>query len=466
MRDRLADHHRASLVVTVCCALAACTPLVGMTAPPRDAAVPDATMPDAATPDRPDAGDAAPACPAGAWAPGSIDVARSSAGLREPGLAGFVLYGAIAGDGGSIYAFGNIVDCVAPGSRADAAVVRLTSDGRLDPTFGDGGRVCVDWPGARPVPYDTMQGLARDPRGRLVAVGYSQRTADTGLGLVLRLDADGRLDEGFGPGGVRYVGGARGAALYDAVAEADGVVLAGGQNHAFATGLYGLALRLRDDGTPDPAFQGGALRVDEEAAVYSAIEPVAGGYALAGWSRLDRAARVLRLDRAGAMVAGFGDGGVARHTGPALLARGLVVAPDGGYVVGGARDGTSPPFGLGLQRFDRDGRPDERFGDRGTLAGASEWDVGFLLRPVMAASCGGRIVVGAHDDGALAVVRVLPGGALDPGFGVGGVRHLGPVGAMRAVLVDPRDGEITAVAVPAGGGGPEGHIVALWRLRP
>ncbi len=447
-------------------AAARCTSLVGMGA--SDAG--DAARLEVAADG--DAADVASSCPPGAGAmAGTIDEARSQQAPRDPRLPRFVMEGATPGEGGSVYVFGYMRGCVTAASAPDAVVARLDADGRVDPTFGVQGRVCLHRADATGDLDSAFYALARDPRGGVVVAGLQHRLDRVPSGLVLRLDANGRPDPSFGRDGVReYFAsgeGHGGTVFYDVAVDSRGIVLAGGDNHPFTQNTYGLVLRVRDDGTPDPAFNGGAAFIDLTTEVFSALAVVDGGYAVAGSSRVTRRARVVRLDAGGTPVPSFGDRGTATSNGRGVLVRGLVVAPDGGFVVGGPLvDPGDLPWRLALQRFDRDGRQDETFGQQGTYVGTQVWDPGYLRRPVMTAQCDGSIVVASHGSTDMELTRVAPSGRLDTHFGESGVADLGTLGLLRAAFVDPADGTITVVGVRNDRDWEMGYRVGLWRVRP
>lgn len=413
----------------------------------------------------------APSCPPGSGdLAGTIDEARSQQAPRDPRLPRFILEGATPGEGGAIYVYGYMNGCTERTGNSDAVVARVYADGRLDPGFGGEGKVCVHREDATGSLGSSIYALTRDPVGRVVAVGIVQGRDRAASGLVLRFDASGRPDRSFGRDGVleHFVMGEGhgGTAFYDVVVDERGIVLVGGDNHAFTPNSYGFVLRLLDDGTPDPTFHGGAAWVDATAEVFSAVAVVDGGYAIAGHDRVGRRARVARLDVNGDLVPTFGVGGTATFEGRGIFVRGLVADHGGGFVVGGAPSGLNDvPFGLALQRFDRDGRPDLSFGRRGTYVGTQAWDIGYLRRPVMTSQCDGSIVVAAHGARDMQLTRVSPAGALDTSFGESGVTHLGPLGDLRAAFVDA-DGTITAVGVRHAPDNADGGVVALWRVHP
>lgn len=161
------------------------------------------------------------------------------------------------------YADAQAVDLDAEGRAVTAgmlggsfALARFTADGRADPSFGDGGLVTTaigSFAWARDV------AVQRD--GRILAAGQAGRVAGELAAdvAVTRYLPSGALDRTWGgdgtvtiPFGTEY---ASGQAL--ALEPDGGVVVAGG------VGEDALVLRLRPDGTLDPAFgAGGSVRLD------------------------------------------------------------------------------------------------------------------------------------------------------------------------------------------------------------
>ena len=124
------------------------------------------------------------------------------------------------------------------------ALIRLTPDGSLDPTFGSGGRVYTE---ASP-DGSSCQGMGLQSDGKIVAFGGALSDF-----AVLRYLADGSLDLGFGAGGIaltRFEGssGANGGAI-----AADGGIVAAGTAFSGVETDFALAGYL-PDGQPDPDF--------------------------------------------------------------------------------------------------------------------------------------------------------------------------------------------------------------------
>jgi len=159
------------------------------------------------------------------------------------------------GDGAIVVAGTAFVDLPAQGF-----VVKLDADGALDAGFGDGGIVRL--------PAIYLHAVAIDGLGRVVVCGErvdGQRFVST----VARLLGDGRLDEGFGDGGLVTIGWSGDAALSGylnalAITPGDGVLVGGSYELAGPWPGYGFdyaVARLDAAGAFDPAFAGSGWRV-------------------------------------------------------------------------------------------------------------------------------------------------------------------------------------------------------------
>jgi uncharacterized delta-60 repeat protein len=110
-------------------------------------------------------------------------------------------------------------------------VVRLLSNGSLDTKFGTGGNTQIAFTNF----INTPNSLALQPDGKIVAVGEAT-SADGTLSefAVARFNTDGTLDSSFGNGGkvttnfVGQLGGVRNPAVAVVVNPANGEILVGG----------------------------------------------------------------------------------------------------------------------------------------------------------------------------------------------------------------------------------------------
>lgn len=111
---------------------------------------------------------------------------------------------------------------------ADFAVARVTPDGQPDPSFDGDGTLVVDVGGSD----DVAGSVALQPDGKLVLAGFALGSADLLPDAALvRVDASGALDPGFGTAGKAVIDLGGESVLNSVLVEADGRV--------FATGLRG-----------------------------------------------------------------------------------------------------------------------------------------------------------------------------------------------------------------------------------
>lgn len=140
----------------------------------------------------------------------------------------------------------------------DFAFVRFRRDGTLDSSFGRGGLATVHFGGRR---HDAAYGLSVQPDGRIVAAGSSSAGEATGRIALLRLRPNGRLDGTFGVGGRRLTTpGSHGGYARAVILEPRGVVVGG---RVFADARHDASdwvlARYGRTGQLDPSFGRGGL---------------------------------------------------------------------------------------------------------------------------------------------------------------------------------------------------------------
>jgi uncharacterized delta-60 repeat protein len=140
-----------------------------------------------------------------------------------------------------------------------SAVFRLLPDGRLDPTFGNDGMRMAKPPGARAREETTETSMAVDQRGRILLAGGRLEGCCTENGMVVRFDANGRLDRSFGHDGFVQVGGRKST-------EFRALGVRGGQVFGLATSGYGKKFRVllysfRSAGRPESHFGNDGIAV-------------------------------------------------------------------------------------------------------------------------------------------------------------------------------------------------------------
>jgi uncharacterized delta-60 repeat protein len=306
------------------------------------------------------------------------------------------------------------VHCAAPASPAG-----------LDPTFGSDGRVST------PVGAGKAEGVLIQSDGSIITAG--RRAVNGGIDFALtRHDADGKLDTGFGTGGIvtTDLGSATDEGLDAALLEDDGFVVVGrtdgpGFNRNFAIARY------HADGTLDRGFGGDgivttdfAAQVDQANSV--AVQPdgkvvVAGLAARTGALGADNDFAIARYLGDGTLDTSFGgDGIVTTDLGTRTdMGRAVAIQPgDGGIVVAGTTEDD-----VALVRYAADGDLDTSFGTGGvriTDLGSDDFANAIAL------TGDGQILVAGHTLGSaghldFSLARYTAGGGLDQSFGTGGV---------------------------------------------
>ena len=397
---------------------------------------------------------------------------------------------------------------------SNMAVVRLLANGQEDTAaFGDDALGGSDGPGRTevqlPGDQDGANAMLVLPDGRIVVAGALEPSANSDFGIA-RFSADGVLDPGFGePDGM---GGRLGYARINAGTStahndyavaiarqalggnAGKLVLAGSgiapEGDICCYRRFGLA-RFNADGTPDASFgTGGVLLVGHSGNPSSAEYPTAIATRADGSLPDDRitvvgltnsvqnpsSAIVRRFLADGTPDTSFdGDGLlVIQNTHVSGVYSGLksvdaaVYQPDGKLLlVGRAGD-----HGFTFLRLNFDGTRDTGFGTSGRVSVTFPNSVLDDEPAAVALQPNGKIVAAgffASEAGAdFAVVRLLPGGALDSGFGNGGrVSHaLVPATDSAAAVAIMPDGSILAGGLAQRPGVPNLQTdMALLRLQ-
>ncbi|MEZ5313907.1 MAG: hypothetical protein R2862_09805 [Thermoanaerobaculia bacterium] len=315
------------------------------------------------------------------------------------------------------------------------------SEGTLDPTFADGGRLTIDLVvgGAD----DSALTLASDSAGRILIGGYSCATDSFCLASVARLLADGTLDPAWNGDGRRLIQFGNGNGVHTAtdllVGSATGPVIVAGR---FRDGddpehyEIGLA-QLLPDGSFDPAFgeaaSPGSTSIELPAGVVHQVTSVArtsSGQLLVGGSGESAPGEldvfVARFTNSGQIDSTFGESGVVwlafgSATASEDLLVSMVALQDDRIVLAAEANDDAPGnrFVVGIARLDADGNFDESFEEDGrrlleVVPGTNIDDV----VGTMVVDPEGRIVLSGASYGPGAPVwfvgRLLADGSTDP----------------------------------------------------
>jgi uncharacterized delta-60 repeat protein len=305
----------------------------------------------------------------------------------------------------------------------DLAVTRLDAAGRPDASFGTGGRATTSLNGPA-----QAAAVAVQPDGRIVVAAL-----EGGQPLLLRYQRDGRLDPSFGEGGLDRSIRINPTSL--ALQADGAILVAGGElltGQSLPPSTQPQVERHLAVGGLDSGFGGGGRAFLPSTGLDSATDVIAlpDGRIVVSWSRAGSQDFALgRLTSTGAPDNSFDGDGVAATTfpaGPATI-RDLTLLADGSIVAAGtlAATGTQGPVTqVALARYRTNGSPETGFDSDGRLnvtapASTTPITVRVGTRP------DGRIVVATGSlQAAAAIVRVLqflPSGVPDAEFGTGGL---------------------------------------------
>jgi uncharacterized delta-60 repeat protein len=180
---------------------------------------------------------------------GSVDPSFGDGGVAGAPIKGAAWALALAPDGKIVaagYAFVNAI------TKVDYSVTRFLPNGAVDTTFGDGGSVTTDLGSIS----DQGRSVALLPDGKILVSGVTE--LDWGL---VRYESDGRLDPTFGTGG-KVVTDVRSDDRIGSMDLGPGeTILVAGMSMNPVTGLYSPSIaRYQKDGLLDPALNEAAPR--------------------------------------------------------------------------------------------------------------------------------------------------------------------------------------------------------------
>ncbi|MEP6601811.1 MAG: delta-60 repeat domain-containing protein [Nitrospirota bacterium] len=308
-------------------------------------------------------------------------------------------------------------------------VARYNSNGTLDTTFGTNGAVITKLRSNIPPSWyfsASAQDVAVLADGKILVAGQTTSVAFGRMAL-LRYNSNGTLDQTYGdagkvitefpvgPNGVNGGVGANALAL-----QADGKAVLAGSYVDNSFSEFALA-RINPDGSPDTTF-GTDGRVTtsigsgDGVALEVLMQPdgkiVAGGYFQAGIKNRDFA--LARYNTDGTLDTSFGRGGIITND----LTNGsddeiisMVLQADNRIIAAG-ETGQYPSFDFGLARYTTTGRLDNTFGQKGKVStdfGKGSFDIayGVVIGPDGKIVVAGETNAGSSGDFDFALARYL-----------------------------------------------------------
>lgn len=321
------------------------------------------------------------------------------------------------------------------GFIAKAYVFRYNPDGTLDTDFADNGMFVYEQD------FEALlySGMITD-EGKILLVGATT-DYQTYRMMLIQLNEDGSLDDGFGTNGVvlqviTQVPQFGEDFAYNVAQDADGGILVCGSSHDPNYVRRPIVVRFTADGDLDTSFGvDGVASVPVMAVGASAfkclrVQPdgkiIAAGYF--GETELWYTLLLARFNADGTLDDTFSGDGIVRHSYGNVddLAQDIQLTDDGSIIVAGRTVTVTYNYSALLMKFTAEGEVDDSFGD----SGAVEEDLdNFDYSWSLAVQADGRIVmagtsgVGPPDGFDLAVWKYTANGAPDASFGTNGLAH-------------------------------------------
>ena len=281
------------------------------------------------------------------------------------------------------------------GSGWDFCIARFNSNGTLDTTFGNSGKVIQS------IGSDSDYGLSLtiQPDGKILLGGSCYISNNDSC--IARFNSDGTLDTSFGSSGIviQPIGSANDEG-YSLVIQPDGKILLGGACSNGSNSDFCIA-RFNSDGTLDTSFGSSGIVIQPigssddigySLAIQSDGKILLGGYCYTG-SYYDFC--IARFNSNGTLDTTFGSSGIVIQPISSSYDDGysLAIQPDGKILLGGfCYNGSNSDFCIA--RFNSNGTLDTSFGTNGKVTQpiGSSIDEGYSL----AIQTDGKILLGGY----------------------------------------------------------------------
>jgi uncharacterized delta-60 repeat protein len=255
-----------------------------------------------------------------------------------------------------------------PDFGLDYIIARYNSDGTLDLSFDEDGKVYSDFSESSDIAYSTCV----QANGKIIVAGYIYDLMDFAL---IRYNTDGSPDNTFGEGGrvITDIDGAYNIA-YCMIIQPDDKILVAGSNQYTSVDMDIVVVRYNPDGSLDNTFSIDGKVVTSFGEYTDLAKAIAlqsdGKILVAGASDdgIDSDVVLVRYHSDGTLDLSFSeDGKVVTDIGcNSVCANALVIQPDKKIVVAGTAD-NSVDYDILLLRYNPDGSLDPTFGEDGIV---------------------------------------------------------------------------------------------------
>jgi uncharacterized delta-60 repeat protein len=325
----------------------------------------------------------------------------------------------------AVQADGKIVAVGTDDESGDFVVIRLNVDGSPDQSFGEGGKLTTDFLEGE----DIARSIVVQSDGKIVVAGTAKRPIGARPNFALaRYLADGSLDASFSGDGKTLIEFGTSEAFAVAV-QPDGKIVVAGYDLSFTTGTQSnfAVARTNGDGSLDTSFDSdGKVSTDflmgNDIAYDVALQAdgkivVAGTKDIAESGAQDFA--LARYNASGSLDASFGSGGKVTTDFFSNLddVKAVAVQPDGKIVAGGSAV-TAMGTSFALARYQSNGSLDESFDGDGKVV--TDFGGTFsAISDIVIQTTGKIIAVGkalGKNLNGFVLARYKKDGSLDPAF--------------------------------------------------
>ncbi|MBD2022534.1 DUF4347 domain-containing protein [Leptolyngbya sp. FACHB-36] len=254
-------------------------------------------------------------------------------------------------------------------SDADFAVARFNANGTIDTSFGNSGKVTVDFSGNE----DSSNALAIQSDGKIVVAGYATSSGTGSDFALVRFNANGTLDTSFDTDGKVTTSIGNVEFITSIALQSDGKIVVMGS--AYSTNFDFALARYNTNGSLDTSFGTGgtvltdfnnSYNVSHDVVLQSDGKIVATGITSnSNGTSFDFA--LARYNTNGSLDTSFGSSGQVTTDFSGYIDGGLsiVIQSDGKLVVSGFAESITEDGDFALARYNTNGSLDTSFGSNG-----------------------------------------------------------------------------------------------------
>ena len=341
---------------------------------------------------------------------------------------------------------GKILVLVVAGGEA-AEVLRYTSAGALDPSFGSNGIATL------PTPASTFGSMALQSNGQIVVVGdITDPSSGAAAFGVQRLNTNGTVDTNFGRGGLGVASIGFPGTQAVLLIQPNGDILLGAQLEPTGRGqpFHTALARFGPSGALDPAFGSNGT---------VSVPAVGGCTALAllsdGQILVVNANEIAQFTSNGGLEPTVTGGTIVASAGSENPSIPSIFQPNGDYLlatevaIGAARNHN---FAAQVLRFTPTGGADPTFANPTfRFTGNGGTSVEDVINGIAVQANGNLVVAGLHSTPSStvnALARLTPSGTFDSTFGTHGIvinSVPAGTGGLQGVVIQPADNKIVVV---------------------